>query len=168
MRHRVVVIPEREGAVRLAEGAWRAGEEAMWWSGRSILGSTAIFADAALRVVAWSGSYAEVEGGGMFEDDPRTWGDRGWSELRERVLSAPPGSVVVRPHARHVVSDVPGCLRLLDSAWASQRGVMLCYDPLSMLAESMLPNRDEHLRRMAEALLQMDPERVVVAQSPEK
>ena len=123
-------------------------------------------AKAEVRRIAWSGSFAEIEGGGMFDDDPRTWGPKGWGALEERAAGLEGPGVLVRPHARHVVSDVPGCRRLLESSWATERGVRLCYDPASMVVPGMMGRIEDHLRRMYEAIELFPMERlgmVVVA-----
>ena len=97
----------------------------------------------------------------MFDEDPRTWGAKGWDALRERVEGCERG-VGVRPHARHVVSDVPGCRRLLESSWAVERGVRLCYDPASMITAQMWERGEDHLRRMYEAIELFPAERLAM------
>ena len=162
MRHTVLEIPHGGGEVRHVDGPAPVGA-AMRWNGRSLLGAGA--SEIASGEIVWSGSYAEVDGGGTFDEDPRTWGVKGWDALRARVESGERG-VVVRPHARHVVSDVPGCRRLLESSWATQRGVRLCYDPASMVVPGMMGRIEDHLRRMYEAIELFPMERlgmVVVA-----
>lgn len=160
MRHTVLVIPEGGGELWHAAGPAISGE-ALRWSGRSLLGSTGVAV--ARNEIVWSGSFAEVEGGGVFDEDPRTWGVKGWDAMRERVEACDGGSgVVIRPHARHVVSDVPGCRRLLESSWAAERGVSLCYDPASMLSPAMMDRAEDHLRRMYEAIELFPSERLAM------
>jgi hypothetical protein len=161
MKHTVLAIPDGVSNVRHVAGLPPDVKFAPIWSGRSLLGSPGS-EDGLRREIVWSGSYAELEGGGVFDDDPRTWGPKGWDALRLRVAAEIQGSVAIRPHAKHVVSDVPGCRRLLDSEWATERGVSLCYDPASMMTPAMLPRAEDHFRRMFEALELMPPARLAI------
>lgn len=158
MRHTVLEIPDGGGKVRHVHGPAPVGA-AICWRGRSLLGASA--GEIASGEVVWSGSYAEVEGGAVFDEDPRTWGAKGWDALRTRVESGERG-VVIRPHARHVVSDVPGCRRLLETSWATERGVRLCYDPASMLVPGMMGRIEDHLLRMYEAIELFPVERLAM------
>lgn len=110
--------------------------------------------------VRWSGSVAELDGGGVFEADPRTWGPKGWEALEGAVGGRDGGRVVLRPHARHVVSDVPGCRKVLGAEWG--RGVSLLVDPMSMMTPAMLKSREaeDHLLRVLEMVGELDPGRV--------
>lgn len=161
MARTYVDIPEVSGVVRGgSQGPMAARFDV------SVLGAcdeVARSADGGAIVVTWSGSFAEMEGGGLFEDDPRTWGPKGWSELEERVRRLRDAGVRVclRPHARHVVSDPVGCRRLLEAPWAE--GVLLMYDPGAMLAESMRGEKvvTDHVRRMYEEIGRFQVERLV-------
>lgn len=109
--------------------------------------------------LCWSGSFAEVEGGGAesrFEDDPRTWGSKGWACLAAAMKAA--SAVIVRPHARHVVSDGPSLKRFLGMF----PGARALLDPASMLAPSMLEGRgvEDHLARLYELATEIDPIRL--------
>lgn len=148
MRHTLLAIPEGGGELRHVGGPEPVGAMATW-NGQSLLGASV--RGITSSEIVWSGSYAEVEGGGVFEEDPRTWGAKGWDVLRARVESCE-RDLVIRPHARHVVSDVPGCRRLLESSWASERGALLCHDPASMVVPGMMGRIEDHLRRMYEAI----------------
>lgn len=161
MARTYVEIPEVSGVVRGGSHGPMAARFDV-----SVLGASDEVmrsAEGGALVATWSGSFAETEGGGLFEDDPRTWGPKGWGALEERVkrLRDAGVRVCVRPHARHVVSDPTGCRRLLEASWAE--GVLLMYDPEAMLAESMRGEgvRADHLRRMEEELERMPVERVV-------
>ncbi|MBY0261472.1 MAG: hypothetical protein K2Q20_03975, partial [Phycisphaerales bacterium] len=70
------------------------------------------------------------------------------------------GGVVLRPHARHVVSDVPGCRKVLGAEWG--RGVSLLVDPMSMMTPAMLNSREaeDHLLRVLEMVGELDLGRV--------
>ena len=114
MRHTVLVIPASEGEVRHVAGP--AGVRGDWWAPYSVLGGFPIRMDG-LRAIVWSGSFAQVESGGLFDEDPRTWGPKGWAALHKALakLAYSPERMAIRPHVRHVVSDTPGCKRLLES-----------------------------------------------------
>ncbi len=151
-----LVIPRDAGDICAAgpTPAWRAT-----WLGQSVLSLVNDSSGARSKgpqVIAWSGSFAETDGGELFDEDPRTWAAPGWSALESvcRRLAAPSGTLLLRPHARHVVSDVPSCRKLLDAQWARDLGIGLVYDPAAMCAASMLaPGRiEDHLRRMYEAI----------------
>lgn len=110
------------------------------------------------RIVAWTGSYAELDGGGPFDADPRTWGAAGWSALELACAAATEDAnvtVLIRPHARHVVSDVPGIRRFATTIAARCRGRFeLLLDPASMLDTAHLDRGTaaDTLRRIAEEL----------------
>ncbi|HMN40295.1 MAG TPA: hypothetical protein PKE29_05580 [Phycisphaerales bacterium] len=152
-----MVIPRGPGDICARDGsggAWRAT-----WLDRSLIGIAASDERDLLdnrRSMVWSGSFAESRGGGLFDEDPRTWGRAGWTELESAChrLSITNAQVLVRPHFRHVISDVPSCRRLLESEWARALGIGLAFDPAAMCAPSMLgPGRiEDHLRRMYEAI----------------
>lgn len=103
--------------------------------------------------VAWSGSL----GDGLFEADPRTWGPAGRAALEgARRRAAELGATIcIRPHARHVVSDIPSCQRWLGvgprgEALAAGGGLLL--DPCAMLTARMLRDHADFLRRAVETL----------------
>lgn len=109
--------------------------------------------------VIWSGSHAQLDGGELFEDDPRTWGPKGWQALESGLaaLGNQARGVIVRTHARHVVGDVPGCKRFLDGAVFRNLGVRLLVDAAGTVTEDMLRRRiaEDHLRRVHEQLTDM-------------
>lgn len=165
MARTFMVIPEVSGPVRI-DGLARGPMLARW--DVSALGAPESLRSGGLEpattLATWSGSYAELEGGGLFEDDPRTWGPKGWAALESAVKALRDANVrlCLRPHARHVVSDPIGCRRLLEAEWAAN--LELLYDPWSMLAESMLTSGDktvaDHVRRMYEEIVRFPPERL--------
>jgi hypothetical protein len=150
------VFPEKPGEIcaRGQSTDWRAT-----WLDRSAIAlahdPAAVLGDHA-PAIAWSGSFAEAGGGGLFEEDPRTWAAPGWAALEAacRKLHRAPGSLLLRPHFRHVISDIPSCRRLLDADWARELGMGLVYDPAAMCAPSMLGSGrvEDHLRRMYETI----------------
>jgi len=103
------------------------------------------------RVVRWSGWFGDE----TFALDPRTWGPGGWKKFEAtcEVLAERAGDsgipVILRPHARHVLSDAQRCLTFLRR-WEGRLGLLL--DPVAMLEASMLERAEEHLDRIVEAL----------------
>jgi hypothetical protein len=139
------------------------------WEATSILARFArgvphgVSADEGAEAMLWSGSSAEVDGGGAFDEDPRTWGPKGWAALEEAVRAMPGrGRVWVRPHARHVVSDIPGVRRLLEAEWGSRLGVAL--DPAAMMTPAMRGSAGmaDLVTRVFEAVELLPPERLMV------
>lgn len=163
-----MVIPEVFGPVRI-DGLARAPMLARWdvsaLAARETLRSAGL--EPATVLATWSGSYAQLDGGGLFDDDPRTWGPKGWTALEDSVRAlcdarSGGGHLCLRPHARHVLSDPIGCRRLLEAEWAAE--VELLYDPFSMLAESMLASGvktvADHVRRMYEEIVRFPADRL--------
>lgn len=111
-------------------------------------------------LVCWSGSLAELDPAqsepedhdpadasaklarerlpALWKSHPLTWSARGWAEL-ERRLQSLPGNLVLRTHARHVLSDLPGIVRVLKIAaeFPTSPRVQVLIDPASMLTPSM-------------------------------
>jgi len=101
-------------------------------------------------VVSWSGGL----GDGLFERDPRTWLPSGRAALEAWLDAALPeierrgGRLLLRPHARHVVSDAHTAVSLLDARSGAPLGLAL--DPAGLLEATMLGNLDDHLVRTLE------------------
>ncbi|MDG1838085.1 MAG: hypothetical protein P8I91_04700 [Phycisphaerales bacterium] len=93
------------------------------------------------RTVIWSGNL----GPDRFVADPRSWLATGWAQLEHATESLPRGTLL-RPHAAHVLSDAMSARKLGES----DLGVELALSPASMMAESMLDERDDHLVRIFE------------------
>jgi hypothetical protein len=71
--------------------------------------------------------------------------------VRERVLSvldAFGGEALVRPHARHLVSDVPGSLALVRR----ERPLGLVIEPAALFEPGMIEAAADHFERMGTAL----------------
>jgi hypothetical protein len=152
---RLLVLPAGRGAVVTPQGQ-PAG---LWVEPDASLLASATPVPDGLVPVCWSGSLAQIDGGTLFDEHPTTWGPRGWAAL-ERACAVFTGPVCLRPYARHVLSDVPGCKRLLSQEWGAQ--ISLLIDPASMLTPAILrsPEATDHLRRIFEAAGEMDPSRV--------
>lgn len=101
-------------------------------------------------LVVWSGGLGE----GLFDADPRTWMSPGWAALSEalpRWLEKCEGAgirPVLRPHARHVMSDAPGIARVLREF----PGVRVLLDPAAMLTANMIATAEDHFTRTLSSL----------------
>lgn len=108
------------------------------------------------RLVMWSGwidpeDEDDHERAGVRTHGPE--GHRRCTEVADRaaaVLEAQGVKLLLRPHARHVLSDVPSCLTFLRSALGER--VRLVLDPIGMLTASMAARAEEHLERIMSAL----------------
>ncbi len=102
--------------------------------------------------VVWSGSLADDP----FARDLATWGPRGWSALNDWCdaiappLAAAGRRVLLRPHARHVLSDVQRCLRFLDQRAGAPFALAL--EPAALFEPTMLSHADDHLTRIVSFL----------------
>jgi hypothetical protein len=98
-------------------------------------------------VVCWSGTLADT----LFGDDPATWMRSGHDAFRAFCDAAAPTLVArgrrlaFRPHARHVLSDVQGCLNLVRERAGQPFG--LAVGPGDLLLRSMLGDIEDHLVR---------------------
>ncbi len=113
------------------------------------LDAAGILAAPAGHLVAWSGTLADAP----FASHPLTWSTRGWAALHAacdaltRTLTESGRTLLVRTHARHVLSDPRACLK-----FAAERGpaspVVVLPDIAAMIDVSMLPTVDDHLERL--------------------
>jgi hypothetical protein len=110
-------------------------------------------ADAAAtpRLIVWSGWFDSGDDAPM-----RTWSSEGWQgllawcDVQAAWAEARDARIWLRPHAAHVLSDVPRCTALLREL--SDRPIDILLDPASMLTAHMLPRGLEHLQRAIETL----------------
>jgi hypothetical protein len=85
---------------------------------------------------------------GWFERTASAWLPAAAAE-RERVVGGlVEAGAIIRPHARHLVSDIPACLNLLRK----HEGVRLLLEPAAMLEPSMIDKAADHVERMLESL----------------
>lgn len=102
--------------------------------------------------VVWTGSLA----GPLFARDPRTWSPAGWAALGawcdavRDVLEHAARTVMLRPHARHVLSDVQRCVRFFEDR--AGQPFTLALEPAAMLEPTMLAGAEDHLGRIFEFL----------------
>ncbi len=96
-------------------------------------------------VVCWSGwvGDARVEDG-WFERSVGAWLPQGVAQREEVVGKLVDAGVVIRPHARHLVSDVPACLNLLRE----RPGVKLLVEAAGFFEPSMIGDATVHLERI--------------------
>ncbi len=117
------------------------------------LNAAAVLAAPPGRLVAWSGTQADSP----FASHPLTWSARGWAALHAacdaltRVLTESGRALLLRTHARHVLSDPRACLK-----FAAERGpvspIVVLPDIAAMIDVSMLPTIEDHLGRLFAAL----------------
>lgn len=106
------------------------------------------------RLVAWSGSLAEEP----FARDPRTWGPAGLEAFREAaarlapILRARNATLLLRPHARHVLCDPQRCVTLVHQWRERGEPFGLALDAAAMIEDSMAADAGDHLRRAMEWL----------------
>jgi hypothetical protein len=104
------------------------------------------------RIITWSGTLADD----LFGDDPRTWMRAGQDAFRGLCDTAAPTllrvgkRIAFRPHVRHVLSDVQGCLNFLRHR--SGQPFEIAFAPADLLTAAMLPDAEDHLTRSFEAL----------------
>jgi hypothetical protein len=95
------------------------------------------------RIVIWSGWMGEADTPrGVFERDFRTWSRGAWEKLESEVEPMA-GRILIRPHARHVLSDAQSCVTF----FRKHGGVALLLDPVAMLTPEMVGRAEEHLER---------------------
>lgn len=109
----------------------------------------------AARVLAWSGWFAEPLAPGHWPRDPQTWTKPGQAALDAALDTLLPEfsatrPLLLRPHARHVLSDAPRSLNLLRAR--TDQPLQLVLDPAAMLEPSMLIHAEDHYRRVLGAL----------------
>lgn len=129
------------------------------WDGRVLAPALAECARAASatgtapHLIAWSGTFADS----LFAADMRNWMRPGWDALQQRLdawrgMLEPAGvRLALHPHARHLLSDVAGAMRLLVDR-AGQPFDVVCA-PAALLTADMLGDgaREGARGRIAEA-----------------
>lgn len=106
------------------------------------------------RVVAWTGWFGDgaEPTAGVFTRDFMTWTPGAWKALHARIEAAAGavphgGELLLRPHARHVISDPQACVMLLKDL---PQKVRLLLDPVSMLTPAMLSSAEDYMARALE------------------
>lgn len=99
------------------------------------------------RVAMWTGSLADDR----WSRDVRTWGPgplkalESWCDAAAAALAPAGRSVLLRPHARHVLSDVQRTFTFISKRAGSPIGLLL--EPTAFLEPDMLAKAEDHLRR---------------------
>lgn len=113
-------------------------------------------------IASWSGTLAFGEDE-RFAAHPHNWMSPG-SEALDRLLGeievpiAKSGKrFCLIPHARHVLSDVQGCVNLARRLRDSNSPIEVALAPGAMLTPSMLGQQDEHLERAFDTLAEFAP-----------
>ncbi len=158
MRRRLTWPDEHQtrSAGRASEGILDAatGERvATWWGGNLLHDAPGVGADGPPLIVAWSG-HPDRDAANFFARDPRAWlapaahaFDAACDRLRP-LLESSGRTLVLRPHARHVLCDPTRCASFLDAREGQPFGIML--DIHSMLEEGI--NARDFAQRAADTL----------------
>lgn len=109
------------------------------------------------RLIAWSGWLPEdsTPEDGCFRTGFETWGPEGRRRFEELCdwlgprLRDAGRTLVLRPHARHVLSDIPSCLSFAK-ARAGQPFELLI-EPAALLTPDTLRDAPEHIERIVSA-----------------
>lgn len=130
-----------------SRGPWR------WLGGATLVGDGGdrLAAEAGGgSAICWTGTV----GGGLFEEDPATWMGAGREALGREVERAAGalrgGRLLLRPHHRHALSDVPAC-RWLVERWG-EAGIGLALDAASMVSAGMEDRWEQAVERAFGAL----------------
>ncbi len=104
------------------------------------------------RLWCWSGTLAEEP----FAIHPPNWMSPGRSSLDAFVQAATTTlrnsaqALCLRPHHRHVLSDVPGCMRLLREN--AGIGLHISLAPADLISPDMVKDLPDHLERIFSTL----------------
>ena len=137
------LIVDEDGA---SWGAWHAEVNVLAPGGED----TVARAPEVARLVVWSGWLGDT----MFERGVRTWGPAGMEAFNERMRTVVGTArergarVLIRPHARHVVSDPQRCLSMAraDGGFGVE-GVGVAMDVAAMLEGGMASGVEDHAAR---------------------
>ena len=103
---------------------------------------------AATPLAIWSGWISDEDdpAPGPPQTSPRTWMPAARATLEQRLIEARNMglTLALRPHASHVISDVPGVLDLTRR----HAHVRVLLDPCAMLTGDMLSRAHDHVRRI--------------------
>ncbi|MEM9083444.1 MAG: TIM barrel protein [Planctomycetota bacterium] len=126
---------------------------ATWRGDLNLLGQHGLGDLPASRVILWTG----WSGDEPFERHPLTWGPASLDQFRKAIDAASRAAaetgttLLLRPHARHVLADPQRCLSFFRERADSDR-VGLVLDTASMLEASMVEKVEDHLERAVDAL----------------
>ncbi len=130
------------------------GVRAKWanvWRGNVLKDDAGMEANSGRRVVVYSGW---VQGEDDAEAARLSWSPATWARclerlaaLRARCVATAGAELLIRPNARHVVSDVPTCQKLLGEE--ALEGVGIVLDVAGMLTPTMMRDAADHLGRLA-------------------
>lgn len=109
-------------------------------------------------IIAWSGTTDDPRDD-PFAPDPAAWLPASMPALLARLEALEPLLIdhrvrlLIRPHARHILSDAPRCGVTLRAPWRSTHPhIGLALDPVAMVEPSMIPTAIDHIRRSLEDL----------------
>jgi hypothetical protein len=99
--------------------------------------------------VCWSGWLDEAKPDeGWFERSAAAWLPSSGSARDAVIAKVIECEAILRPHARHLVSDVPACLNLVRQHPEAK----LLIEPAAFFEPSMVATSDEHLVRIISSL----------------
>ncbi len=156
---RLLLRRETDNTIRALDDADTDANPWAHWSGLNILASDAdldaLLALSSPRVMCFSGTPAND----LFERSSDAWLPRAFEQLCDICaklapqLSARNRTLLLRPHARHVLSDVARCASFLrDVVRPMHWPVALALDPLAMLEDDMQVSAIFHITRTFETL----------------
>ncbi len=105
------------------------------------------------RVIAWSGTRSEE---GLFTRDAQTWLPDGlrslhaWCDALAPTLEASDATLLLRPHARHVLCDAHRCRSFLADRAGQPIGLALSV--AALFEADMIEDAEDHCRRAFETL----------------
>ncbi len=100
-------------------------------------------------LVCWSGWLDDARpADGWFERSASAWLPSAATERDRVVETLVEAGAIIRPHARHLISDIPACLNLLRQ----QPEAKLLIEPALFFEPSMVATSDEQLVRIVESL----------------
>ncbi len=109
-------------------------------------------------LIAWSGRVDDSDPD-PFAPDPHSWLPSAMPAFLARIESLEPSlrdrrvRLLIRPHARHIISDVPRSVALLNhQSRSTEPHIGIALEPAAMLEPSMLPTALDHIRRALESL----------------
>lgn len=107
------------------------------------------------RVLCWSGTLAAS----LVESSPHNWTPRGraafdaYCDAVREPLTRTGRTILFQPHARHVLSDIPGCVRFVRERVHMGQPFGLALSPATMLTQRLVRNSlDDYLARVFETL----------------
>ena len=159
-----VTVPRRSlhlGADNIVRELDDASAAEPWgvWTAQNILAVDmdidALLALPGPRIICWSGHPRDD----LFERSPESWSADAFerlcglcARLAPRLRSAAK-SLLLRPHARHVLCDAARCAAFIrDHARPANWPIALALDPMALIEDDMQGDQSDHITRTLESL----------------